>query len=131
MTYEHHIHYDGSGYPRHEEPRELNMASLLLCITDTYDNLRRNRPEQAALNLTQALNLDGSEDRLKLPPHPLQAVPRPGQGPGQRRYLTGAWENEKTLLCWISCGSLLRGLRSQLLDLCGHCLYIPGPFALD
>jgi HD-GYP domain-containing protein (c-di-GMP phosphodiesterase class II) len=69
MTYEHHIHYDGSGYPRHEEPRELNMASLLLCITDTYDSLRRNRPEQAALNLTQALNW--MDQRIGLNFHPI------------------------------------------------------------
>lgn len=56
MAYEHHIHYDGTGYPEQERPRELNLASLILCITDTYDSQRRNRPEEAALSLTEALN---------------------------------------------------------------------------
>ncbi|MEW6665766.1 MAG: HD domain-containing phosphohydrolase [Thermodesulfobacteriota bacterium] len=56
MAYEHHIHYDGTGYPEQERPRDLNLASLILCIIDTYDSQRRNRPEQAALSLTETLN---------------------------------------------------------------------------
>lgn len=56
MAYEHHLHYDGGGYPEQERPRELNLASLILCITDTYDSLRRHQPEHEALSLTDALN---------------------------------------------------------------------------
>jgi putative nucleotidyltransferase with HDIG domain len=56
VAYEHHLHYDGGGYPRQERPRELNLASLITCITNTYDNFRRNRPEQDALSLTDTLN---------------------------------------------------------------------------
>ena len=56
MAYEHHLHYDGGGYPEQERPRDLNLASLILCVTDTYDSLRRNRPEHEALSLTEALN---------------------------------------------------------------------------
>ena len=56
VAYEHHLHYDGEGYPKQERPRELNLASMITCITNTYDNLRRNRPEQDALSLTDALN---------------------------------------------------------------------------
>lgn len=56
IAYEHHLHYDGGGYPRQERPRQLNLASMITCLTNSYDNLRRDRPERAALSLTDALN---------------------------------------------------------------------------
>jgi putative nucleotidyltransferase with HDIG domain len=56
VAYEHHIHFDGGGYPEQKYPRDLNMASMIVCITNSYDNLRRNRPESQALSLTDALN---------------------------------------------------------------------------
>ena len=56
VAYEHHLHYDGGGYPKQEQPRQLNLASFITCITNSYDNLRRNRPEQNALSLADALN---------------------------------------------------------------------------
>jgi len=56
VAYEHHIHYDGSGYPKQERSRDLNMASLITCITNTYDNLRRNRPGRRGISLSDSLN---------------------------------------------------------------------------
>lgn len=56
VAYEHHIHYDGDGYPKQKRPRNLNMASMITFITNSYDNLRRNRPEHDALSLTDTLN---------------------------------------------------------------------------
>lgn len=56
VAYEHHLHYDGGGYPKQEKPREPNLASMITCITNSYDNLRRNRPERTASPLTDALN---------------------------------------------------------------------------
>lgn len=56
VAYEHHIHFDGTGYPRQKVSRDLNMASMIVCITNSYDNLRRNRPESEAVSLTEALN---------------------------------------------------------------------------
>jgi putative nucleotidyltransferase with HDIG domain len=61
IAYEHHLHYDGGGYPRPERPRQLNLASMITCITNSYDNQRRNRPEQAAQSLTDALNWMGRQ----------------------------------------------------------------------
>lgn len=69
MAYEHHLHYDGGGYPEQKLPRELNMAGMLLAITDSYDNLRRNRSEQNALSLTDALNW--MDQRFGIEFHPL------------------------------------------------------------
>jgi HD-GYP domain-containing protein (c-di-GMP phosphodiesterase class II) len=56
IAYEHHLHYDGGGYPEQKQRRQLNFASLIVSITNKYDDLRRNRPERAALPLTDALN---------------------------------------------------------------------------
>jgi len=56
VAYEHHLRCDGGGYPKQERPRQLNLASIITCITNSYDNLRRNRPEQNAVSLTDTLN---------------------------------------------------------------------------
>jgi HD-GYP domain-containing protein (c-di-GMP phosphodiesterase class II) len=56
VCYEHHLHYNGGGYPKQKRPRDLNLASLITFITDTYDNLRRNRPGRNALSLSDTLN---------------------------------------------------------------------------
>jgi putative nucleotidyltransferase with HDIG domain len=56
IAYEHHIFYNGKGFPATQNSRELNLGSLITGITDCYDNLRRDRPEQSALSLAEALN---------------------------------------------------------------------------
>ena len=56
IAYEHHLHYDGKGFPVQQRPRELNLGSMIALIVDTYDNLRRDRPEQKALAMADALN---------------------------------------------------------------------------
>lgn len=56
IAYEHHLHYDGKGFPTQQRPRELNLGSMITLIADTYDNLRRDRPEHKALSMTETLN---------------------------------------------------------------------------
>jgi HD-GYP domain-containing protein (c-di-GMP phosphodiesterase class II) len=56
VAYEHHIFYNGSGYPKQERPRDLNLASLITCLVNTYDNLRRNQPGRPGLSLRDSLN---------------------------------------------------------------------------
>jgi putative nucleotidyltransferase with HDIG domain len=56
VAYEHHLQYNGGGYPKQESPRQLNIASMITFITNAYDNLRRNRPKRKALSLTDAIN---------------------------------------------------------------------------
>jgi HD-GYP domain-containing protein (c-di-GMP phosphodiesterase class II) len=56
MAYEHHLHYDGKGFPAQQRPRELNLGSMIVFIADTYDNLRRDKPEQKALSMAETLN---------------------------------------------------------------------------
>ncbi len=69
VAYEHHLHYDGGGYPRQKSPRELNLASMIVFIANAYDNLRRNRPERKALSLTDTM--DWMDRRLGSIFHPL------------------------------------------------------------
>ncbi len=56
VAYEHHLHYDGKGFPAQQRPRELNLGSMIAFIADTYDNLRRDKPEQKALSMAETLN---------------------------------------------------------------------------
>ena len=56
VVYEHHLHYDGGGYPAQSLTRQPNLASMIVFVANTYDNLRRNRPEHEAMNLTDTLN---------------------------------------------------------------------------
>jgi HD-GYP domain-containing protein (c-di-GMP phosphodiesterase class II) len=56
MAYEHHLYYSGQGFPAQQRPRELNLGSMIALIADTYDNLRRDRPEQKAMSMTETLN---------------------------------------------------------------------------
>jgi HD-GYP domain-containing protein (c-di-GMP phosphodiesterase class II) len=55
-AYEHHLYYNGGGYPKQESHRELNMASMIICIANSYDNLRRNRPKRKAVSMTEAID---------------------------------------------------------------------------
>ncbi len=56
IAYEHHLHYNGEGFPAQQRPREFNLGSMIALIANTYDNLRRDRPEQKALSMTETLN---------------------------------------------------------------------------
>jgi HD-GYP domain-containing protein (c-di-GMP phosphodiesterase class II) len=56
VCYEHHLHFNGGGYPKQKRPRDLNLASMITFIMDTYDQLRRNRPGRDALSLSDTLN---------------------------------------------------------------------------
>lgn len=44
MAYEHHIRYDGGGYPSLRFERKCHIASDLLHVCDVYDALATNRP---------------------------------------------------------------------------------------
>ncbi|MDW7739260.1 MAG: hypothetical protein SCJ97_04290 [Bacillota bacterium] len=46
---EHHIKYDGSGYPLIKPNWQPNIASQMVCIADVYDAMRSKRPYQEAM----------------------------------------------------------------------------------
>jgi HD-GYP domain-containing protein (c-di-GMP phosphodiesterase class II) len=43
---EHHIQYDGGGYPQLQENYKPSIVSQMIAVADTYDALRSNRPYQ-------------------------------------------------------------------------------------
>jgi putative nucleotidyltransferase with HDIG domain len=69
VAYEHHIQYNGEGFPEQKTLRDMNLASLITFITNSYDNLRRDCPGQTVLSLTDALNW--MDQRLGTHYHPL------------------------------------------------------------
>ena len=69
VAYEHHIQYDGQGYPEQKSLRDINLASLITFITNSYDNLRRDCPGHTVPSLTEAL--DWMDQRMGTHYHPL------------------------------------------------------------
>ncbi|MBW1979975.1 MAG: HD domain-containing protein [Deltaproteobacteria bacterium] len=55
VAYEHHLYYDGGGFPHQERPRQLNLASLVVAIANAFDNRREHRPGRAALSLADTI----------------------------------------------------------------------------
>jgi len=52
---EHHIKYDGSGYPLIRKNWEPNIASQMVSIADVYDALRSKRPYQEAMKYEEVI----------------------------------------------------------------------------
>jgi HD-GYP domain-containing protein (c-di-GMP phosphodiesterase class II) len=69
VAYEHHIQYDGEGYPEHKTRRDCNLASMITFISNSYDNLRRERSGHKVLSLTDTLNW--MDQRVDTHYHPL------------------------------------------------------------
>jgi putative nucleotidyltransferase with HDIG domain len=57
VSFEHHIKYDQSGYPKVNYIGKLNIASYITQIADVYDALRTNRPYRKELNEEDALKI--------------------------------------------------------------------------
>lgn len=49
VAYEHHLHYDGGGYPSVPAHWKVNAASHVTMIADVYDALRTDRPYRKGL----------------------------------------------------------------------------------
>ena len=49
VAYEHHVRYDGGGYPKVPQGWKLNLASRICQIADVYDALRTDRPYRAGM----------------------------------------------------------------------------------
>lgn len=57
VCYEHHIKYNGTGYPKVSYEGPLNIASYMTQIADVYDALRTNRPYRRSLDIETALGI--------------------------------------------------------------------------
>ncbi len=54
VSYEHHLHSDGSGYPRLNYPREPHLLSRIVAVCDAFDALLAPRPDRAGFTVTEA-----------------------------------------------------------------------------
>ncbi len=68
VAFEHHMHYDFSGYPRPTHPRTLHLFSLIATIADVYDALTSTRPYRPPLPPRRALEVMQQECRGHLEP---------------------------------------------------------------
>ena len=50
---EHHLKYDGSGYPSIKGGWTPNIASQIICVADVFDAMRSKRSYQEAMPLTK------------------------------------------------------------------------------
>jgi len=57
VAYEHHMRFDGSGYPERAHPRMPNLASRLCTIADYYDALRTIRSYKKEITPDEALRI--------------------------------------------------------------------------
>ena len=69
IVYEHHLKYDGTGYPAMIQNRSQHIASRLVAISDQFDAMRSHRPEQAALHPDQILAVMKAEKGTGLDPY--------------------------------------------------------------
>ena len=56
-AYEHHMRYDGAGYPKTSRPWQQNLCSYMTAISDTFDAMRTHRAYEESLNLDQITNI--------------------------------------------------------------------------
>jgi len=54
---EHHIRYDGGGYPQLQENYKPSIISQMIAVADTYDALRSNRPYEAPKSHEDAIGI--------------------------------------------------------------------------
>jgi len=85
-AYEHHMRYDLQGYPEAPEGWELNLASQMTMISDTFDALRTRRiykdPWDFAKVSGHMLTLAGSQLNPDLTLNFLNTLARLGEGEG-------------------------------------------------
>jgi putative nucleotidyltransferase with HDIG domain len=66
---EHHIKYDGSGYPKIKEGGEPNIVSQIIAVADVYDALRSKRPYRAPMSHDQIIRLMTNESGTTFNPY--------------------------------------------------------------
>jgi putative nucleotidyltransferase with HDIG domain len=68
VAIEHHIKYDGSGYPRIKGGWEPNIASQIIALADVYDALRSRRPYRDPMSQDQIIRILTDESGTRFNP---------------------------------------------------------------
>ena len=66
---EHHIKYDGSGYPRIKGGWEPNIVSQIITVADVYDALRSMRPYRVPMPQDQIIMILTDESGTTFNPY--------------------------------------------------------------
>jgi HD-GYP domain-containing protein (c-di-GMP phosphodiesterase class II) len=70
VALEHHLRYDGTGYPRlNTGNRKQHLCSQIVAIADYYDALRSNRPYRKELGIYEILAIMKKEENKLFNPH--------------------------------------------------------------
>jgi len=69
VAYEHHLKYDGTGYPLMKQKRRPHIASRFTAISDQFDALRSNRPYRDAMPTEKIFELMQESRGTGLDPH--------------------------------------------------------------
>ncbi|SHI78498.1 HD domain-containing protein [Malonomonas rubra DSM 5091] len=56
-AYEHHMGFDGKGYPQPGRPWKMNLCSHMTAISDTYDAMRTKRSYEDSLQQNEIINI--------------------------------------------------------------------------
>lgn len=68
VALEHHIRYDGGGYPKVRKGYELNIISQIVSIADVFDALRTLRPYREPLPMTDVIEMMRNESGCSFNP---------------------------------------------------------------
>jgi len=56
-AYEHHMQFNGEGYPKTKRPWQMNICSHMTAISDTYDAMRTKRSYEESLAFDDIINI--------------------------------------------------------------------------
>ena len=56
-AYEHHMRYDGQGYPKRKRTWKQHICSYMTAISDTYDAMRTHRAYEESLDIDQIISV--------------------------------------------------------------------------
>ena len=73
VAYEHHLQFDGGGYPTVPRGWKMNLASEITHIADVFDALRTNRPYRPALRTERIVGLMAQDAGTVFDPHLVSA----------------------------------------------------------
>ncbi len=68
VAYEHHMHYDKSGYPRASDSYQVNIASMITSLADFYDALTTTRPYKRTIAPNEAVEMMAKMEDKKMEP---------------------------------------------------------------
>ncbi len=68
VAFEHHLQYNGTGYPQMPGRWEINLYSLMVSIADVYDALTTERPYRPPLSPERALQMMHESERDQFEP---------------------------------------------------------------